>query len=159
MADVLTETLPGAADAAIALLHPENLALIKSKTLRNSVTASLLESRLLEEIAEIERKQRELSEEKFTLERMLLKARQQNELAKRTDVTRKNSLNRLLIEGSILQSLGAKRKPVSTHDLYNDARLVIGTLRPNTFRSILHRMKARQLVSNTGRGRWVSGIK
>jgi hypothetical protein len=122
--------------------------------LRNSEVATLLEARLHEEIAEVERKIRLLELERETLRRMLLKARQQNELIKRTDVTRKNSVNRVLVESSVLQSLTEASRPKRTGKLYDDARLIVGNLRENTFRTILHRMKKRNLIVPAGMGKW-----
>jgi hypothetical protein len=109
---------------------------------------------LLQQIAEKAEEIRLLSEEKDVLERMLLKTRQQDELLKRADVTRKNSVNRVLVESSVIQSLKATGQPVPVRSLYTDARLMVPTLRENTFRSYLHRMKARGLVISAGQRRW-----
>jgi hypothetical protein len=127
--------------------------------LRNPANFPILEQTILGQLAELERKQREIAAEIDTLHRMLLKARFQNELIKRTDVTRKNSVIRILIENSVLQSLGETGRVRGTTSLYRDARLIVGTLRENTFRTILHRMKKRELITSTGHGKWQIGPK
>jgi hypothetical protein len=121
---------------------------------RDQEAATELEKRIHQEIADRERRVRELQDEIHTYRRMLLKARQQNELIKRVDVTRKNSVNRILIENSVLESLRQAGKVRSTRSLYRDACLVVGNLRNGTFRTILHRMKNRELISSVGDGRW-----
>jgi len=122
--------------------------------LRNQETVAELEKQILLEIAERERKIRELQAEKNTFERMLLKARQQNALIKRVDVSRKNSVSRILIENSILESLKETSRVRKTRALYQDACLIVGTLKEGTFRTILHRMKNRGLISSISDGRW-----
>src|SRR5689334_3863842 len=64
-----------------------------------------LEATLLEEIADLSEKIRDLMLQKNSAERLLFKARQQSDLVRRSDVTRKNSVNRILVEGSIIQSI------------------------------------------------------
>ena len=122
--------------------------------LRSSVVAATIEERILADIADVSRQISDLTLEKSALERMLYKARQQNELIKRTDVTRKNSRNRVLVEGSILQSLKTANRAVRAGHLYADARFIIGNLRENTLRSILHRMKNRGTIVSASKGSW-----
>src|SRR5579872_4880134 len=106
---------------------------------RDQNAASELEARILQEMADRRAKIRELQNEIHTFERMLLKARQQNELVRRVDVTRKNSVTRILIEGSVLESLKQTGRTRGTRSLFRDARLGVDTLKENTFRTILHR--------------------
>ncbi|MGE0037573.1 MAG: hypothetical protein AB7S93_18305 [Xanthobacteraceae bacterium] len=120
----------------------------------SSATFRQLESVLLQEIDDISTQIRELMHQKQSVERMLLKARQQSELVKHSDVTRKNSINRILVEGSIAQTLGRKKSPVRARDLYQNARLMVPTLRENTFRSHLFRMKARGIITSRSPGMW-----
>jgi hypothetical protein len=121
---------------------------------RDPATLRQLESTLLEEIADISAQIRDLMDQKAAVERLLFKARQQNELVKRSDVTRKNSVNRILVEGAILQSLGRTSGAISASSLYKDACLMVPRLKENTFRSYLFRMKARALIAPAGTGRW-----
>lgn len=72
---------------------------------RNQEAAADLQKRIIQEITDRERKIRELEGEIDAFRRMLLKARQQSELVRRVDVTRKNSVTRILIENSVLTSL------------------------------------------------------
>ncbi len=85
---------------------------------------------------------------------MLLKARQQNELIRRVDVTRKNSVSRILVENSVIESLKQTGRIRGTRSLYRDACLIVGTLKESTFRTILHRMKNRGLISSVADGKW-----
>ena len=73
---------------------------------------SYLEKRLLGEIEDIESKIRALQMERHVLQKHLAKAR-----AERTglqDVTRKNSLNRVLAENSVVEFIRERRRPCST---------------------------------------------
>jgi hypothetical protein len=124
---------------------------------RDQDTAAELEKRILQEIADRQAKIRELQNEIRTFERMLLKARQQNELVRRVDVTRKNSVPRILVETSVLESLKQTGRVRGTRSLYRDACLGVGTLKEGTFRTILHRMKNRGLISSVSKGKWQIG--
>ena len=121
---------------------------------RNQEVAAEVEKKILLEIADLERRIRELQAEKLNYERMLLKARQQNALVKRVDVSRKNSVSRILVENSVLESLKETNRIRKTGVLYRDARLIVGTLKEATFRTILHRMKHRGLISSVSDGKW-----
>src|ERR1700674_3485069 len=125
--------------------------------LRNQEAAAELEKKILHEIADRERRILDLQQEKQTFERMLLKARQQNELIRRTDVTRKNSISRILVENSVIQSLKETGRVRGTRSLYRDACLIVGTLKEGTFRTTLHRMKNRGLISSVNDGKWQIG--
>jgi hypothetical protein len=120
----------------------------------DSRTYKQLEATLLAEIESISTQIRELTNQKQSLERVLLRARQQSELVKHSDVTRKNSINRVLVEGAILKSMQNSKRPVRARHLLLDARLMVPTLRENTFRSYLHRMKARGLLASSRTGMW-----
>lgn len=124
----------------------------------NPTTFSQLENTLLIQIENISGQIRELLQQKHSLEQVLVRARQQSELVRRTDITRKNSINRVLVEGSIRKSLQDAKEPVRTKDLYQDARLMVPTLRENTFRSHLFRMQKRGLLTRCGYGKWLFGI-
>src|SRR5579872_6326803 len=96
---------------------------------RDQNAATELEKRILQEMADRRTKIRELQDEIHTFERMLLKARHQNELVKRVDVTRKNSVTRILIESSVLDSLRQTGRIRGTRSLYRDARLGVDTIK------------------------------
>ena len=121
---------------------------------RDQKAAADLEQKILEEIADRERRIRELQAEIESYRRMLFKARQQNALVKRVDVTRKNSVTRILVENSVLDTLIQSGRVRGTASLYRDARLVVSTLKEGTFRTTLHRMKNRGLISSVSDGKW-----
>jgi hypothetical protein len=121
---------------------------------RDSGTFKQLEATLLEEIADLSAKIRDLLNQKDAAERLLIRARQQNLLVRRSDVTRKNSINRILVEGAIVQSIERANGPVSAWNLYKDARLMVPQLKENTFRSYLFRMKERGLLTSVNTGLW-----
>ncbi|MDB5478821.1 MAG: hypothetical protein JWM96_1316 [Alphaproteobacteria bacterium] len=112
------------------------------------------ELRLLREIEQIEKKIKELTSEKSALQRLLMKYRSEK-IAFR-DVNRKNSVNRVMIENKITEALRLARKPLRTDALYSLARQIDFQLKANTFRTHLHRMKAKNLIQASGRrGLWL----
>lgn len=119
----------------------------------NDEQLSYFEQRLTKEIESVEARIKELEEEKKILGRQLAKAR-----AERTGLrhaTRKNSMNRLLAEHSIIETLKTAKKPVSTHDLHLNAKSTNFDLKPSTFRSYLHRMKKAGIIKTIGHvGHW-----
>lgn len=115
--------------------------------------ASYYERRLQREIEQIDVRIRELAQEKSALQRQLLKARQ--EASGLSEVSRKNSIMRIMIENRILDALRSSAKPLSSHELFQNARYANFELKENTFRTYLHRLKQRGLIANAGRaGRW-----
>lgn len=111
------------------------------------------EKRLTRELEDIEARIMELEEERRALSRQLAKARAEREGLKFT--TRKNSANRVLAENAVLQALRDTTKPLSTQELYRQARLTNYDLKEATFRSYLHRMKKRGDIRTAGHvGRW-----
>lgn len=104
---------------------------------------SYFEKRISREIEEIEARIRSLSLEKTALQRQLAKAR-----ADRTgiqSVTRKNSLNRVLAENSVIEYLRDKGR-ASTAQLFRHAQLTNFDLKEPTFRTYLHRMKRKDMI-------------
>ena len=100
---------------------------------------SRLEIALTQELAEVELRIKELQDEASALRRQIGKAsvkRQGLEFA-----TRKNSMNRLLVENSVLETLRRLGKPTRTAILYKNAKVTNPSLKENTFRTYLHRMK------------------
>ena len=111
------------------------------------------EMRLTRELEDIETRIKGLEEERRILSRQLSKARAEREGLKFT--TRKNSMNRVLAENAVLQTLRGSTKPVTTQDLYREALLTNFDLKETTFRSYLHRMKNRGDIETAGHvGRW-----
>ena len=113
---------------------------------------SYFEKRLTREIEEIEARMKSLNEEKFALQRQLAKAR-----ADRTgiqSVTRKNSMNRVLAENSVVEYLKQKGT-ATTAQLYRNAQLTNFDLKETTFRTYLHRMKRKDMIKTAQTvGRW-----
>ncbi|MFA8387621.1 MAG: hypothetical protein ACEPO2_18540 [Pelagibaca sp.] len=114
---------------------------------------SRLEEALIIELTEVLERSKELEAEAAALRRQIAKAaakRQGLEFA-----TRKNSINRVLAENSVLEALRASEKPLKTHDLYKAARQTNSFLKENTFRTYLHRMKKRGVIKTARRvGEW-----
>ena len=114
---------------------------------------SALEKLLAKELAEVELRIKELMDEAAALRRQIGKA-----AANRQDLgfsTRKNSVNRILAENSILETLRTKGKPTKTWDLFKKARMTNVHLKENTFRTYLHRMKKRGAIQTAYKaGEW-----
>jgi hypothetical protein len=100
------------------------------------------EAQLLEQLTEVVRKIGELTAEKVTLERLLMKVRERNQITK--DVTRKNSLRRVLIENTILTELDGRT--LYTRDIYKRILSTIYDLKYSTLRSHLQRMSKKNLI-------------
>ena len=114
----------------------------------------LLEDALVGELADLERQIGELQLQRAALQQVLLRVRREN--ASLRDVTRKNSLDRILIENRILEALKAAANPIPVRQLYVAARGVNPHLRSSTFRSHLHRLKQKgSIVSSRTRGHWM----
>lgn len=108
---------------------------------------TLVERRFLKEIAEIDARIAELQSNRRALERLLLKVRRENPAAL-GEVTRRNSMGRVLLEHAILEALRAASRPLTNKALFAAARAVDYDLKEVTFRSYLHRMKGRGLIKN-----------
>ncbi|MFN3077300.1 MAG: winged-helix domain-containing protein [Alphaproteobacteria bacterium] len=110
------------------------------------------EGHLLAELAEVEKRIVELTVERDALRRIITRVRQQNVELK--DVTRKNSLSRVLIENRIMQALQEAGKPVRATELLSILRQTSYNLKESTFRSYLHRMKEKGVIKMHDRGVW-----
>jgi hypothetical protein len=119
----------------------------------NEAALSAFERRLLDEVAKVETRIKELNIEKQALQRQIARAR--SERTGIQDVTRKNSINRVLAENSIVEFIRQKGKECTTKQLYDNARVTNFDLKEATFRTYLHRMKKRGMIE-TGRfvGHW-----
>ncbi|WP_341899076.1 hypothetical protein [Ferrovibrio terrae] len=115
-------------------------------------TKTPLEIKLIQELTAVDLRIAELEAEKRSLQRLLSKVRQ--EALVNRDVTRKNSFDRIVIENVIIQRLTEAKRPLHADALLFEARTVTHTLKGNTFRSYLHRLKLRGLIKSSGRGTW-----
>lgn len=111
-----------------------------------------LENSITRQILEIDNKLKELTSERSALERLLLRARQDEAQAR--EPIRRNSVNRVLVENRILEALRKSSSPVSNRDLLNAARAVVYDLKDTTFRSHIKRMKDGGKIVPKGQ-RWV----
>ncbi|WP_155255299.1 hypothetical protein [Bradyrhizobium elkanii] len=112
-------------------------------------------AKLQSEIRGIEVRISELEAEKHALMRIL--ERTKSEIFSGISATRKNSYSKIVVEQEILQALRHRGGPVSSADLLAQARTVKYNLKPVTFRTHLHRLKAKGLIVNSdekGRGHW-----
>lgn len=110
----------------------------------NDEHLTYFEKRLTAEIEDIEQRIKTLVEEKRALQRQLAKAHAERSGLQQT--SRKNSINRVLAENIVLQTLREEGKPVSTAKLYKNALVANYELKENTFRTYLHRMKKKGLI-------------
>jgi len=116
--------------------------------------ANTLEAQLVAQLTGVKQEIVRLEAQRDTLEALLFRARRE---LNRLDVTRKNSLNRVLIENSILEALRRSRKALPTKVLFYTARSFNPQLRNTTFRSYLHRLKTKGLIfSSIGHGFWTA---
>ena len=105
------------------------------------------------ELAALERRIHELESERATLQRLIMKVRKEN-LATR-EVTRKNSIGRVLVENAILERINeVPGRSVRTNDLWRAASATDLRLKQSTFRSHIHRLKGRGLIESAGFARW-----
>lgn len=118
----------------------------------NETTPSGYELRLLRELEDVEGRIRELQQEKLALQRQLLKARWERNALR--DVSRKNSGNRVLVEQRILEELKGSQRSLPLYRLLQAARAVNHEIKDATFRTYLHRLKAKGLIENPVRGAW-----
>jgi hypothetical protein len=118
---------------------------------------ALLETHLLAQITAIEQDITKLEAQRDTLRDLLFRARREN--ATLRDVTRKNSFDRILIEGKIVNLLKAATRPIPTQRLWLAAQEVNLRLRSATFRSYVHRLKSKGLIVSAGHGYWSAAEK
>lgn len=110
------------------------------------------ERRLMQAIEEVDARIKELQDEKTALMRQLRVARWESDSLK--DVNRKNSGVRVMVERRVLDALRAAKKPVTSDALYKEALKANFELKDGTFRTHLHRMKAKGLLQSAGWGLW-----
>lgn len=103
-------------------------------------------------VEEVDTRIKELQDEKNALLRQLQAARWESDNLK--DVNRKNSGTRVMVERRVLDALQVAKKPVSSDVLYREALKANFELKNATFRTHLHRMKAKGLLLSAGWGLW-----
>lgn len=114
---------------------------------------SFFEKRLTAELEAIELRISELQRERHILRRQVAKAAAEREGLQFT--TRKNSMNRVLAENSVIATLRRRGVPVKTKELYINARSTNYDLKETTFRSYLHRMKNAGIIKTVKHaGQW-----
>ena len=111
-----------------------------------------LEARIQQEIERLNREIDDLMRQRQAYEVMLTRARREN--VEMRDVTRKNSIPRIMIESRVMEMLRIAGRRVSGSDLYRDARFSNAQLNYNTFRTQLMRMKRKDMIEGAGRGYW-----
>jgi hypothetical protein len=116
--------------------------------------SNVLEAQLLQELKSIEERISELMAEKATVQRLIVSVRRKNPALAKIDVTRKNSIKRVLTESVVLESIKNSTKPRKTHELYSEMLKVDSDLKESTFRSTLHRMKRRGVIFSPNDGLW-----
>lgn len=114
--------------------------------------AGLLVELLMSSLEEIEKKISELVAERDLIKRQLQKAREQNVPLR--DVTRRNSIPRIMTENKVLRALEAAGRPLSTQRLISEVLETYSTTKEVTIRSQLTRMKSKGLIRSAGRGMW-----
>ncbi|MTH80327.1 hypothetical protein [Paracoccus aestuariivivens] len=113
---------------------------------------SYFEARIARELAAVEDEIRKLEAEAVTLRRQLGKAKA--ERLGLQHATRKNSMNRVLTENSVLEQLRST-SPIATKVLFRNAKMSHPDLKETTFRTYLHRMKQRGLIKTArSAGQW-----
>jgi len=117
----------------------------------------LLEKQLEGEIARLDRAIVELQQERSTVLRLWQQIRSRN--ISQSDVTRRNSAKRVLVEHSATEALAAKSQGLDGKTLFRIARISVPDLKPVTFRTHLHRMKQKGLIAPHPHfpQRWVLG--
>jgi hypothetical protein len=105
------------------------------------------EAWLIAQLSRIEKSIADLENERAAIRKLLLRIR--GEQIVQTDVSRKNSVRRILIESKITEILTSARKPVPSRTLFNGAQTIAHDLNSNTFRSYLLRLKKRGVIMPT----------
>lgn len=115
-----------------------------------------LERQLLAEISRVDREIAALRREHETLSGMLFRARKR-ELGNR-QVTRTNSLRRVMIENAILTHLSRvpAGRAVASGQLFIEAQRAVPGVGRSTFASHLHRLKQKGLVTASDYGAWLA---
>lgn len=112
-----------------------------------------LERKILVEIDDIDRRFEALRQERTALQRLLVSVRAKT--VGMPDVTRKNSVNRIVIEEKILSVLRNSERSEPTKKLFREVLNTHPSVKAATFRSYLHRLQSRGLIEPAlARGFW-----
>jgi benzoyl-CoA reductase/2-hydroxyglutaryl-CoA dehydratase subunit BcrC/BadD/HgdB len=126
-------------------VNGSEVAKIESATMVDETRRSRLEIQILNELEEIGVKIQSLEDERKSLLRLLASARSKDKVAR--SVKRKNSLDRTVVEACIHEAL-SEGKPLKSSDLRKRVASVVFSMNDNTFRSYLHRMKEKGLITH-----------
>ena len=105
-----------------------------------------LADRLTAEIRAINKKIADLEAERHALQRVLERTKSEQFIVAGTN--RRKNFGKIEVEQEILQTLRRRETPVSSADLLAAARSVKYSLKAVTFRTYLHRLKAKGLITN-----------
>lgn len=112
------------------------------------------ERRFLALLAEVNSKIAKLTAEKQTLERLIIRERENR--VRRFDVTRKNSLDRILVEDKICEIITKRDTHVYGKYIFNEVASILPGMKGSTFRSHLHRLKDKGIIKMSNkRGFWI----
>jgi predicted HTH transcriptional regulator len=114
-----------------------------------------LSERITVEIRAINKKIADLEAERHALQRVLDRTKTEEFISDGS--SRRRNFGKLEVEQEIIYALRRRSAPVSSSDLLAAARSVKYTLKAVTFRTYLHRLKAKGLITNSeekGRGYW-----
>ncbi|MBI1321181.1 MAG: hypothetical protein GC168_19825 [Candidatus Hydrogenedens sp.] len=109
-----------------------------------------IENELLRQLTNIDKQISDLEAERNAIKRLLIRVRNENVGTK--DVTRRNSISRIIIERAIIETINRAAEPVSSKEIYKNINNDGYNLKENTFRSHLHRMKEKGLIEQLYRG-------
>jgi hypothetical protein len=114
----------------------------------------LMEKGLRARLAEVEIGIAKLSAEKTVLWQMITRVMEKR--VKVIDVTRKNSIDRIIVEDRISEILGKYKTHVDGKFLFGEIRSIKPEINKATFRSHLNRMKNKGMIKPSGkRGFWI----
>lgn len=105
-----------------------------------------MERFFLGKLQEINSKIDQLSREKQVVSKMLLDIRKQN---LRREVSRSNSVDRIMIENKIIEYLQERNTYANWKDIYKFTISTMITLNESSFRTHLHRLKLRGIITHS----------
>ena len=111
----------------------------------NDSSPQRLEQALILQLENVENRLRELVHEKEALQRLIKKIRADG--LDRTDVTRKNSYNRILVENAIIKELEGSADGMTSSHIFAAIQANHYELKGSTFRSHLLRLKQRGVLA------------
>jgi|SRR5579859_2167465 len=113
-----------------------------------------LETELVRQIAAIDTQIAELTSQKTTLQTLLIRVRREN--YGNAAVSRRNSVERIVVEDEILRFIRDHDGPTRAGEIFAAVRRANPRMKESTFRSHVHRLKTKGLIRAMGtRGYWV----